>query len=178
MLLIAGIRISALSQPPTGFLPKPVAILLPQALPPPPFGSNPSSLPPYYPMPPTPSSPSPRFIPTGPSGPFQWHSLSTTPSISVPRPPPTLVPSFTVSPCPFRPSSVLQTSVGPGLLIPSTFYTPLPSTNPPTPLYLTHKTPPTLTHWWFSTWEAQPRHPTDRSPPLTHQPIDLHLPTP
>ena len=33
MLLIAGLRISALSQPPTGFIPKPVIILLPQALP-------------------------------------------------------------------------------------------------------------------------------------------------
>ena len=33
-------------------------------------------------------------------------------------------------PCLFRPSSVLQTSAGPGLLIPSAFYTPLPSTNP------------------------------------------------
>ena len=53
--------------------------------------------------------------------------------------------------CPFRPSSILQTSVDPGLLITSAFYTPLPSTNPPTPLYLTHTTPPTLTHWWFST---------------------------
>ena len=29
-----------------------------------------------------------------------------------------------------------------------------------------------MTHWWFSTWGAQPRHPTDGSPPLTHQPID------
>ena len=29
VLLIAGLRVSALSQPPTGFLPKPVAILLP-----------------------------------------------------------------------------------------------------------------------------------------------------
>ena len=57
---------------------------------------------------------------------------------------------------------------------------PLPSTNSPTPLYLRHKTPPTctLTHWWFSMWGAQPRHPTDGSPPLTHQPINLHLPTP
>ena len=90
-------------------------------------------------------------------------------------------------PCPFRPSSIRQTSVGPVLLIPSAFYTPLPSTTPPpppphthtlTPLYLAHKTPPTLTHWWFSTWGAQPRHPTDRSPPLTHQPINLYLPTP
>ena len=55
---------------------------------------------------------------------------------------------------------------------------PPPSTIPPTPLYLTHKTPPTLTHWWVSTWGAQPRHPTYGSQPLTHQPITLHLPTP
>ena len=39
VLLVTGLHISALSQPPTGFLPKPVTILLPQALPPspPPF---------------------------------------------------------------------------------------------------------------------------------------------
>ena len=88
--------------------------------------------------------------------------------------------------CPFHPSSVLQASIGPGLLIPPPppppppphFTLLLPSTNPPTPLYLTHKTPPTLTHWWFSTWRAQPRHPTDGSPPLTHKPINLQLPTP
>ena len=57
---------------------------------------------PYAPdsLPPSPSSlppPSPSSRP-GPSGPFQWHSLSTTPSTLVPCPPPTLVPSFTVSP--------------------------------------------------------------------------------
>ena len=81
-------------------------------------------------------------------------------------------------PCPFRPSSILQTSVGPRLLIPPAFHTPPALNYPPTPLYLTHKTPPTLTHWWFSTWGAQPHHPTDGSLPLTHQPINLHLPTP
>ena len=83
-------------------------------------------------------------------------------------------------PCSFRPSSVPQTSVSPGLLIPSAFYTPLPTTTslPHPHPYLTHKTPPTLTHWWFSTWGAQSHHPTDGSPPLTHQPINLHLPTP
>ena len=56
VLLTAGLRISALSQPPNGFLLKPVAILLPQALSPPPptFGSNPSptSLLHYAPPPP------------------------------------------------------------------------------------------------------------------------------
>ena len=94
-------------------------------------------------------------------------------------------------PCPFHPPCVLQTSVGPGLLISSAFYTPPALNYPPPPppphthththsptptppLYLTHKTktPPTLTHWWFSTWGAQPRHPTDGSLPLhapTHQ---------
>ena len=91
---------------------------------PPPFGSNPSSPPPYYPMPSTPSSPLPPFILAR----AFWTLPVTLPvnhtSISVPRRPPTLVPSFTVSPYPFRPSSILQTSVGPGLLIPSAFYTP------------------------------------------------------
>ena len=117
-------------------------------------------------MPPPPSSPlhpGPGFLdpssdtPCQPHLPFQFplhrlhwsrHSLSP--------------------PCPFRPSSILQTSVGPGLLMPSAFYTP------PALYYLTHKTPPTLTHWWFSTWGAQPRHPTDGSLPLTHHPINLH----
>ena len=172
-----------------GFFPKPVAILLPQALPPS-FGSKSVAPPPNYPMPPTPSSPLPPFIPTR----ALWTLPVTLPvnrtSISVLRPPPTLVQSFTVPPCPFRPSSIPQTSVGPGLLIPSAFYTPPALNYPrPHPLYLTHKTPPTLIHWWFSTWGAHPRHPTDRSrgaqprhptdrSPLSHQPINLHLPTP
>ena len=55
---------------------------------------------PYYSMPPTPSSPLPPSSRPKPSGPFQWRSLSTTPSISVARPLPTLVPSFTASPVP------------------------------------------------------------------------------
>ena len=117
-------------------------------------------------LPPPPFPPSSR---PGPSEPFQWHSLSTTLPFRFPVHCLHRSPHSLSSPCPFRPSSILQTSVGPGLLIPSAFFTlPLPSTNPPTPLYLTHKTPPTLTHWWFSTWGAQPRHPTDGSPPLTH----------
>ena len=113
-----------------------------------------------------PRLPPPRFSPSSrpePSGPFKRYSLSITPSVSVPCPPPTLVLSFTVPIVPFHPSSVLQTSVDPGLLIPSAFYTPpppLPSTNPHTTLYLAHTTPPTLTHWWFNTWGAQPHHPT------------------
>ena len=66
------------------------------------FGSNPSSLPPTTLCPRLPPPhPLPPLIPPGPPGPFQWHSLSTTcTSISLPRPPPTLVPSFTVSPVP------------------------------------------------------------------------------
>ena len=54
-------------------------------------------------LPPTtlcPRLPPPPSSQPGPSAPFQWHSLSTTPYISVPRPPPTLVPSFTVYPPP------------------------------------------------------------------------------
>ena len=71
---------------------------------PPPKPYNPLSVvirrpPPYYPMPPPPSSPFPPSSRPGHSGPFKWHSLSTTPSVSIPCPPPTLVPSFTVSPC-------------------------------------------------------------------------------
>ena len=89
--------------------------------PPPPFGSNPSSLTPTTLCPLLPPSP---FIPA--------RAFCTLPvtlpvnhtSISVPRPPPTVVPSFTSPPCPFRQSSILQTSVSPGLLIPCAFYTP------------------------------------------------------
>ena len=129
--------------------------------------------PPHYPMPrlpPPPFSPSSR---PEPSGPFKRYSLSTTPSVSVPCPPPTLVLSFTVPIVPFHPSSVLQTSVDPGLLIPSAFYTPPPSTNPHTTLYLAHTTSPTLTHWWFNTWGAQPHHPTvmDLCPSCTNPSI-------
>ena len=50
----------------------------------------------------------------------------------------------------------------------------------PYPLYLTQTTLPTLTHWCFITWGAQPPHSTDRSPPLMHQPLNhmhsAHLP--
>ena len=132
-------------------------------------GTNPvPPPPPYYPMP---LLPPPPFAPSswpGPSGPFKCHSLSTH-----------LLFRFPVHrlyihwsrhslslPCSFCPSSVLWTSVGQGPLIPSAFYSP-PALNypppPPYPLYLTHKTPTTLTHWWFSTWGAEPRHPSDGS---------------
>ena len=88
------------------------------------FGYNPSSLPllPYALdslLPPFPPSSRPR-----PSGPFHFGSPSTAYT----------GPCHSLSPpCLFRPSSVLQTSVDPGLLIPSAFYTPLPSTTPPLP---------------------------------------------
>ena len=57
------------------FLPKPVAILLPQTLPhpPPPFGSNPSSLPPTL-CPRLPPTPYPPSVSPGPSGPLPWSS--------------------------------------------------------------------------------------------------------
>ena len=124
-----------------------------QALPPT-FDSNPSSPPPtqYTRLP---SHPFPPSSWPGPPGPFQQHSLSTTPSILAPRPPPTLVPSFTVSPVPFP--SVIHP---PDQCRPRTphpirpLHSPFPSTNPPNPHYQTHTTPPTLTHWWFSTCEA------------------------
>ena len=50
-----------------------------------------------------------------------------------------------LSPCPYRPSSVLQTSVGPGLLIPSAFY-------PPTPPHPTPPPPPPPPHWNLRYW--------------------------
>ena len=119
-------------------------------------------------MPPTPSSPLPPSSRPGRSGPCQqhlpfwfpvhrlhWscHSLSPiVPLPSVIRPP---------DQC--RPRNPYNICL-------------LHSPCPPTPLYLTHTTPPTLTHWWFSTWGAQHRHPTDGSLPLTHQPINLHPP--
>ena len=60
---------------------------------------------------------------------------------------------------PFHPSSVLLTSVGSTFVIPFCFLTlPLPYASPPTPLYLSHKTPPILTHWKFSRGGAQPSH--------------------
>ena len=172
VLLIAGLRISALSQPPTSFLPKPVATLPPP--PPPPPQPYPTSViirrpSPYYLMPSTPSSPLPPFIPT--------RALWTLPFwFPVHRLHWSL--SFTVSPVPlpsvFRPPDQCR----PRTPYPLRILHPLPSTNPPTPLYLTHKTLPTLNHWWFGMWGAQPRHPTDGSPSLMHQPINLHLPTP
>ena len=123
VLLIAGLRISALEQPPTGFLPKPVAILLPQALPPlSVLIRRPSPLLPYAPdslLPPSPPSSRP-----GPSEPFQWHSLSTTLPFRFPVHRLHWSHHSLSPPCPFRPSSIIQTSVGPGLLIPSEFYTP------------------------------------------------------
>ena len=179
MLLIAGLRISALSQPPTGFLPKPVAILLPQALPPPPsvLIRRPSPLLPYAPdslLPLPPLHPDRAFwtlpvtLPVNHT--FHFGSPSTAYTGPVIHCLPVPLPSVIRPPDQCRPRTPYPFHI---LHPPAFNYPP-----PPTPLYLTHKTPPTLTHWWLSTWGAQPRHPTDRSPPLTHQPIDLHLPTP
>ena len=164
MLLIVGLCSSALQQPPTVFLPKPVARIVrgapdrrslhfstiatshwlpPQAsrhIPHPPgptlpFSSNPSPPPPYTPPPPPPPPPHLSYAPDsllplppssrpGPSEPFQWHSLSTT--LPFPFPVHRIHWSrHSLSPlCPFCPSSILQTSVCPGLLIPSAFYIP------------------------------------------------------
>ena len=132
VLLIAGLRISALSQLPTGFLPKSQSLYSsPKPCPPSPFGSNPSPLPllPY-----APNSLLPPFIPTRAfwtvqvaipvNHTFRFDSPSTTYTGPI---------IHCLPPCPFCPSSFNQTSVGPGLLICSAFYTPLPSTNPPTP---------------------------------------------
>ena len=117
---------------PTGFIPKPVATRPSRPAPPaqpPSVLILPPPLPHYPPPPPPPHYPMPPSSQPGPSGPFKWHSLSTTRSIfSIPHPP--LIHTGPIihclPPCPFRPSSVLQTSVGPGLLIPSVFYTPPP----------------------------------------------------
>ena len=171
--MIAGLHISALSHPPTGFIPKPVAIFLPPSL----TAlsvliRHPSPLLPYAPDSLLPFIPARAFWTLQAALPVNHTFCFSSPSTAY-----TCLVIDCPPPCLSHPSSVLQTSVGPGLLIPSAFYPP-PSTNPPNPLYLTHKTPPTLTHWWFSTWRAQSRHPTDGPPPLMHQPINLHLPSP
>ena len=142
VLMIAGLRISALQQPPTGFLPKPAAILLPP-------GTTPLSVlirrpptpHPYYPMPPTPPYPLPPSSRPGPTGPFQWHA-PCQPHLPFRFPVHRLYRSrhSMYPPCPFRPSSVLQTSVGPGLLIPSAFCTPPAINYPPYP--------PSTWHTW------------------------------
>ena len=112
---------STVEQPPSGFLLKPVAIVPP----PPPLSVLIRRFSPLLPhAPDSPLSPSPLHpgrglldpssgTPCQPHLPFRFpvhhlhwsrHSLSP--------------------PCPFRPSSILHTSVGPRLLIPSAFYTP------------------------------------------------------
>ena len=96
----------------------------------PPFGSNPSSLPLLsY----APSSPLPPFIPTRAfwtlqvalpvNHTFRFDSPSTAYTGPI---------IHCLPPCPFRLSSVLQTSVGSGL-IPSAFYTPPALNYPPYP---------------------------------------------
>ena len=142
----------------TSFPTNPVAILLPPGPTPPPFGSNLS-----FPPPPPPPPPLLPYAPNSLLSPYPLLPARAFCTLPVALPvkhtfhfgsPSTAYTGpiiHCLPPCPFRPSSVLQTSVGPGLLIPTTFYTPLPSNYPPTPLYLTHKAPPTLTHWWFST---------------------------
>ena len=132
----------------------------------PPFGSNPSYIPPTT---------------LGPRLPPPLCPLHSGPGLLGPSTPPAALPvdhtfrfgsptiaytglllSFAV-----RPSSVLLTSVGPGFVIPSAFYTPPALYYPLPPLYIAHNTPPTLPHWWFGTWGAQPPRPLLR---------DLHLP--
>ena len=100
-------------------------------------------------MPPPPSSPLPRFIPAR----AFWTLPVTLPINHTFR--------FRIhclhwsrhslsAPCPFWVSSVLETSVGPGLLIPSAFYTP-PAPNsvpPPHPPPTPPPPPPTPTPTW------------------------------
>ena len=119
---------------------------------------------------------------------WSCHSLSPpVPLPSVIRPPDQCRPRTPYpllilhSPCP-QLTPYLPASPHPPPPIPQT-PTRHPTTHPhpptiPPPPHQTHKTPPTLTHWWFSTWGAQPCHPTDGCPPIMHQPTNLHLPTP
>ena len=165
--------LAALGQPPSDTTH--VSVTKPRPPPCPPSGTNPVPLPPttLCPdslLPPSPFHPGPGLQDPSSVTPCQQHLPFRFPVHRLHWSCHSLSPL-----CPFRPSSVLQTSVDPGLLIPSAFYTPPALNYPPTPLYLTHTTPPTLTHWWFSTRGAQPRHPTDGFLPLTHQPINLHL---
>ena len=164
VLLIAGLRISALSQPPTAYLPKPVAILPPPPPPPPPHTHT------------------------------HTHRDPTTPSVLIRRPSPLLpdAPHSLLPHSPLHPARAFWTftvsSRAPSIRPPDQckhrtpyplhiLHFPCPQLTPP--LYLTHKTPPPIGGLVrFSTWGAQPRHPTDGSSPLTHQPINLHLPTP
>ena len=98
-------------------------------LPPPPPPPSPTTLCPRLPPTPFPLSSRP-----GPSEPFQWPSLSSTTSVSVPRPPPTLILSLTVSPM-LLPSVIRPPDKcrPPGLFIPSEFYTPPALNYPPAP---------------------------------------------
>ena len=106
-------------------------------------------------MPRIPSSPIPPFIPPGLSGPFQWHSLSTTPSFWFPvhrlhwshhsLSPPVPLPSVIRPPdqCKLRTPYPLHI-----LHFPCPQLTPLhpppPPPPPPPPLYLTQKFPPPI----------------------------------
>ena len=111
----------------------------PQALPPPPLSVLIHSPSHYYPMPQLPPPPS-SFIPAW----ALWTLPVTLPvnhafhfgSPSTAYTGPVI---HCLSLCPYRPSSVLQTSVGPGPLICSAFYTPPALNLPPYPAYLTHK---------------------------------------
>ena len=89
------------------------------------------------------------------------------------------VPSLTATPTtPFPYVLHHPDQCRPGTLGPFSISLPLALVDPTTPFYLRHITPPTLAYWCFSTWGTQPPHPIHKSPPLMHQPINLHLPTP
>ena len=90
----------------------------------PPFGSNPSSLRPTTlcpdsRLPPPPLHPGPGLLDLPVTLPVNHAFHFSSPSTAYTGPV-----IHCLSPCPYRPPSVLQTSVGPGLLIPSAFYTP------------------------------------------------------
>ena len=114
----------------------------PKALPP--FGFQSVVPPPYYPMPPTTSSPLPPSPRPEPSGPFQWHSPCqphlpfrfpvnrlhwSRHSLSPPMP----LLSVIRPPDQYRPRTPYRLRI-------------LHSPCPQLPPHLTHKTPPTLTH--------------------------------
>ena len=91
--------------------------------------------------------------------------LGTSHRVATPTPPP---PSILCCPDQSRPST-------PGPFTHLTF--PRPHLTPTSPLYLTQRTPPTLTHWWFSMWRTQLPQSPERALPFMYQTINLHLPT-
>ena len=153
--MTAGLCISSLSRPPSGFTHKPVAT-------PPPPPAIVTNTAPLHPPPPTPPHPPPppRLGPSSLPAPLRLTLVMLL-----------LCPTTNINP---RLSFVVQTSVHPVLLAPYRLTFPYPQL-PPLPIYLSQTTLPTLAHWWISMQRTQLPHSYDRAP--THQPINLHQPT-